>query len=92
MSQSLDLRTGVLTHAWETERAALRMERLASMADGQLLMQRLTLTAKRAGVYTVEASADACVRNLPVHDDPEAQDQDKPSTLMPRQEPDDGDD
>ena len=29
---------------------------------------------------------------LPVHDDPEAQDQDKPSTLMPRQEPDDGDD
>ena len=29
---------------------------------------------------------------LPVHDDPEAQDQDKPSTLMPRHEPDDGDD
>jgi len=69
VSQSLDMRTGVLTHVWETERAALRMERLASMADGQLLVQRLTLTAKRAGVYTVEASADACVRNLPVHDD-----------------------
>ena len=29
---------------------------------------------------------------LPVHDDPEAQAPDKPSTLMPRQEPDDGDD
>ena len=29
---------------------------------------------------------------LPVHDDPEAQGPDKPSTLMPRQEPDDGDD
>ena len=29
---------------------------------------------------------------LPVHDDPEAQKPDKPSALMPRQEPDDGDD
>ena len=29
---------------------------------------------------------------LPVHDDPEAQEPDKPSALMPRQEPDDDDD
>ncbi len=67
--QSLDLRTGVLTHEWNTPRARLRMERLASMADGQLILQRLSLTALRAGDYRVEAVADAAVRNLPVHDD-----------------------
>jgi len=69
VTQSLDMQNGILTHTWETERATLRMERLASMADHQLLMQRLSITAKRAGAFTVEAVADTSVRNLPVHDD-----------------------
>lgn len=68
-TQSLNMRNGVLTHTWETERATLRMERIASMADHQLLVQRLSITAKRAGAFTVEAAADTSVRNLPVHDD-----------------------
>ncbi|MEA5014912.1 MAG: hypothetical protein VB099_10160 [Candidatus Limiplasma sp.] len=67
--QELDMQTGVLTHTWETPGASLRMERTACMADEELLLQRLTLTAKRAGAYTLEAVADALVRNLPVHDD-----------------------
>ncbi len=69
VEQSLDLRTGVLTHCWSTPRARLRMERLASMADGQLILQRLSLTAEQAGDYRIEAVADSTVRNLPVHDD-----------------------
>lgn len=68
-TQSLDMRNGVLTHTWETERATLCMDRLASMADHQLLIQRLSITAKRTGAFTVEAVADTSVRNLPVNDD-----------------------
>jgi len=77
VTQTLDLRTGVLTQRWETERAALRMERAASMADPQLLLQRLTITARRAGAFTVEAVADTEVKNLPIHDD-----QNVPSTEL----------
>ncbi len=68
-TQTLDLRTGVLTQCWETERAALCMQRMASMANRQLLIQRLQITAKRAGAFTVEAVANAEVKNLPIHDD-----------------------
>ncbi|MCE5344062.1 MAG: hypothetical protein LLF96_10855, partial [Eubacteriales bacterium] len=69
VTQTLDLRTGVLTQNWETERATLCMRRTASMADRQLLLQRLTITAKRAGAFTVEAVADTEVKNLPIYDD-----------------------
>ncbi len=68
-TQSLDLHTGVLTQCWETDRASLCMQRTASMADHQLLIQRLTITANRAGVFTVEAVANTEVKNLPIHDD-----------------------
>ena len=61
------MRAGVLTHAWETARATLLMERIASMADHQLLVQRIAITAKQAGSYCVEAIANTEVRNLPVH-------------------------
>ncbi|NLV57343.1 MAG: glycoside hydrolase family 65 protein [Clostridiales bacterium] len=67
--QELDMRIGVLTQSWDTPRANLRLERAACMADEQLLLQRLTLTAKKAGFYTLESMADALTRNLPVHDD-----------------------
>ena len=67
--QTLDMRRGVLHQAWENERASLTFERAVSMADSQLILQRLIITAKQAGSFTVEAVADAAVRNLPVHDD-----------------------
>ena len=69
VTQILAMDTGVLTHTWQTPRATVCMERTVSMADTQLMLQRLTLTAKQAGLYTVQAIADATVRNLPVHDD-----------------------
>lgn len=67
--QSLNLATGVLTQSWDTPQASYQMERAVSMADSQLILQRLTLTARRAQLFTVEALADSTVRNLPVHDD-----------------------
>ncbi len=69
VTQALDMQTGTVRHTWETPDAALEMVRYVSMADSQLAVQTLTLTARRAGVYTVEAVADTTVRNLPVHDD-----------------------
>ncbi|MBE0600525.1 MAG: hypothetical protein IH607_01970 [Firmicutes bacterium] len=69
VTQSLDMRTGVLTQCWETEHATFCMKRTASMADSRLLLQRLTVTAKRAGAFTVEAIASTEVKNLPIHDD-----------------------
>ena len=69
VEQALDMRCGVLWQTWHTDRADLYMERTVSMADGQLILQRLTLTPKTDGVYRVEAIADAKVCNLPVHDD-----------------------
>ena len=69
VAQSLDLRSGTLTHRWATARAAYRMERVASMAQETLLLQRLCVTAQQDGAFAVEAIADATVANLPVHDD-----------------------
>lgn len=69
VTQSLCLLTGVVRHTWQTPQADLCMERYVSMADRQLMVQRLTLTARQAGSFTVEAVADPSVRNLPVHDD-----------------------
>ena len=69
VTQTLDMRRGVLIQVWESEHATLRFERAVSMADSQLVLQRLTITCKQAGEYTVQAVADASVRNLPVHDD-----------------------
>lgn len=73
VNQLLDMQTGILTHRWKGERADIEMERAVSMADKQLIMQRLTLTAKETGTYTVRLAADGKVRNLPVHDDQMAQ-------------------
>ncbi len=67
--QTLDMRRGVLRQAWENERASIAFDRAVSMADSQLILQQITVTAKQAGLFTVEAIADAAVRNLPVHDD-----------------------
>lgn len=69
VEQVLDMRAGVLRQTWHNDRTDLYMERTVSMADGQLILQRLTLTPKTDGIYQVEAIADAKVCNLPVHDD-----------------------
>ena len=63
------MRTGVLKQCWETERASFCMMRAVSMADSQLLLQRLTISVKQAGAFTVEAVANTEVKNLPIHDD-----------------------
>lgn len=69
VTQILDMRAGLVRHVWETPDAAIVMERFVSFADSQLIVQTVTLTALRAGAYTVEAVADTTVKNLPVHDD-----------------------
>ena len=69
MLQALDIRRGILRQAWENERASISFERAVSMNDSQLILQRLTVTAKEAGLFAVESIADAAVKNLPVHDD-----------------------
>ena len=45
VSQELDLRTGVFTQRWRGRTVAVETQRMASMADRQLLCVRLTLTA-----------------------------------------------
>lgn len=67
--QSLDLRKGILTHAWQGERATVRMERAVSMDDKGLILQRITVLAKESGSFSVHSIANAAVRNVPVHDD-----------------------
>ncbi len=69
VTQRLDMRTGVLTQCWETERATFCMRRAVSMADSQLILQRLTISAKQAGAFTIEAVSSTEVKNLPIHDD-----------------------
>lgn len=68
-SQELDFHRGALTHACQTERARTTLLRIVSMADKQLVCQRLTVTALKTGDYAVRAVADSRVVNLPVHDD-----------------------
>lgn len=63
LHQSLDLQTGVLTQEWE----GVRCERMASMADHQLICLRWTVDA--IGPVTLCRTWDTGVRNLPVHDD-----------------------
>lgn len=69
VNQTLDMQTGVVTHSWETQRASFEMKRCACMADEQLILQTLSITAEQAGEYLIQAIADADVANLPVHDD-----------------------
>ncbi|HPR77751.1 MAG TPA: hypothetical protein PLR69_04040, partial [Candidatus Limiplasma sp.] len=51
VEQVLDMRSGVLRQTWHTDRADLYMERTVSMADGQLILQRITFTPKIGGIY-----------------------------------------
>ena len=67
--QSLDMRRGILTHAWEADALAVATERMVSMDDRQLICLRMTLRAEMAKAVTVEAILDGRVANLPVHDD-----------------------
>ena len=69
VSQELDLRTGVFTQRWRGRTVAVETQRMASMADRQLLCVRLTLTALADTQVRVQSAMDAQVCNLPVHDD-----------------------
>ena len=67
--QSLDLRQGIFTQSWQKRGLAVSVQRMASMADPQLLCVRMTLTPERDQIVTVYARLDDRVANLPVHDD-----------------------
>lgn len=69
VSQELDLRTGVFTQRWRGRDVAVEAQRMASMADRQLLCVRLVLTALSDTEAEVRSELDAQVCNLPVHDD-----------------------
>lgn len=69
VSQELDLRTGVFTQRWRGRTVAVETQRMASMADRQLLCVRLTLTALEDTQVRVQSAMDTQVCNLPVHDD-----------------------
>lgn len=69
VSQELDLRTGVFTQRWRGRTVAVEAQRMASMADRQLLCVRLTLTALADTQVRVQSAMDTQVCNLPVHDD-----------------------
>ena len=65
----LDLRTGVYTQRWQDSHVQVTAQRMASMADPQLICVRLTLTAQRGCDVQIESAVDDQVANLPIHDD-----------------------
>ena len=65
----LDLRTGVYTQSWQDSHVQVTAQRMASMADPQLICVRLTLTAQRGCDVQMESVVDDRVANLPIHDD-----------------------
>jgi len=69
VGQKLDLRTGITSYHWETLAFRFILERTVCMSDSQLILVKLTATAKKAGILSVQSIADAAVKNLPVNDD-----------------------
>ena len=69
VTQSLDLRQGVLTQRWQAEGLTVSAERMVSMADKQLICVRMTLRSEKDQLVTVQVSMNDQVANLPVHDD-----------------------
>lgn len=67
--QSLDLCQGIFTQCWQDQDVYASVQRMASMADPQLLCVRMTLTSEREQTVMVQARLDDRVANLPVHDD-----------------------
>ena len=67
--QSLDLRMGIFTQTWQEWGLTVSVQRMASMADPQLLCVRMTLASIREQTVTVQARLDDGVANLPVNDD-----------------------
>ena len=65
----LDLRTGVYTQSWQDSHVQVTAQRMASMADPQLICVRLTLTAQEGCDVQMESVVDDRVANLPIHDD-----------------------
>ena len=69
MHQTLDLQHGIFTQTWHDCGLSVSAERMASMADPQLLCVRMTICSASAQTVTVHARMDDRVANLPVHDD-----------------------
>jgi len=67
--QVLDLRTGTLVHEWEDGAAAIRTERIVSMADKQLICIKMAVTAREDITIRIHSAQSPMVRNLLVHDD-----------------------
>ena len=67
--QSLDMRNAVLAQEWHENGLTVKMERMVSMADLNLICVRMTLLAEQEQDVYVHAQMDDRVANLPVHDD-----------------------
>ena len=67
--QEADLRRGVFTQRWQAGGLEVSTERMASMADRQLICIRMTLRSDRDRELILDASMNDRVANLPVHDD-----------------------
>lgn len=65
----LNIQTGVYTQCWQDGGLQVESRRLASMADRQLILIRLTVTALTEQNVSIQNVLDEQVANLPVHDD-----------------------
>ncbi|MBQ9210123.1 MAG: glycoside hydrolase family 65 protein [Clostridia bacterium] len=65
----LDLKQGIYTQSWQNQRLSISVERMACMADPQLLCVRMNLTAIDSQRVIIQARLDDHVANLPVNDD-----------------------
>lgn len=65
----LNMQTGVYTQRWQDGGLQVECQRLASMADRQLMLVRLTVTALTEQSVSIQNVLDEDIANLPVHDD-----------------------
>ena len=66
---TLDLRRGIYAQSWQDQDLSVTVQRMASMAEPQLLCVRMTLTALADRSVIIHPQLNDNVANLPVHDD-----------------------
>lgn len=81
--QRLDLKRAVAEWEWDTDDFRFLMQRIASMADPQLICVRLKVSALKNANLNVKVVEDPRVSNLPVHDDQTIQSTDLVTLLVP---------
>ncbi len=68
-SQSLNMLEGIFVQNWVSDNFVCETQRIASMADKQLVCIKLKLSAKTDSSYEICDSLNTRVSNLPVNDD-----------------------